>query len=290
MKLDEPAELKEPIQSDTSSDPESDAQYVRLRRSHIYLALTPIAALLGFAAGYFVWGQDAAQDVAAAPASASASQTEANPVIASRLEVDPAGDPSLGPADAPASASAPQTEANPVVASRREVDPAGDPSLGPADAAITIVEFSDFNCPYCQRWHREVSQELLSAYPDQIQFVYKDFPVVGGGRVGFLSAQAAHCAEEQGSYWEYHNALFSGAYTLGSSGIDQIAVDLGLDLDPFKECMVEARYAEEVRDDFNYGVSLGVSSTPTFFINGIPLVGAQPVVNFAQIIDSELGN
>jgi protein-disulfide isomerase len=70
--------------------------------------------------------------------------------------------------------------------------------------------------------------------------------------------------------------------------VDQIAVDLGLELEPFKECMVEARYAEEVRDDFNYGVSLGVSSTPTFFINGIPLVGAQPLVNFAQIIDGEL--
>ena len=255
-KSDEPVELNEPIQSDAATDPESDPQYIRLRRSHIYLALIPVAALLGFAAGYFVWGQDAAQDVAAAPAAASAAQAEANPVIASRIEVDPAGDPSLGPADAP----------------------------------ITIVEFSDFNCPHCQRWHREVSQELLSAYPDQIQFVYKDFPIVGGGRVGFLSAQAAHCAEEQGAYWEYHNALFSGAYSLDSSGIDQIAVDLGLDLDPFKECMVEARYAEEVRDDFNYGVSLGVSSTPTFFINGIRLVGAQPVVNFAQIIDGELGN
>ena len=256
MEPNEPKNSDEPVISDPASDRESDPQYIRLRRSHIYLALIPAAALLGFAAGYFVWGQDAAQDVAAAPAAASAAQAEANPVIASRIEVDPAGDPSLGPADAP----------------------------------ITIVEFSDFNCPHCQRWHREVSQELLSAYPDQIQFVYKDFPIVGGGRVGFLSAQAAHCAEEQGSYWEYHNALFSGAYSLDSSGIDQIAVDLGLDLDPFKECMVEARYAEEVRDDFNYGVSLGVSSTPTFFINGIPLVGAQPVVNFAQIIDSELGN
>ena len=253
MEPNEPKKSDDPVISDPASDRESDAQYIRLRRSHIYLALIPVAALLGFAAGYLVWGEDAAQDVAAAPAPASAPQAAA---IASRLEVDPAGDPSLGPADAP----------------------------------ITIVEFSDFNCPHCQRWHREVSQELLSAYPDQIQFVYKDFPIVGGGRAGFLSAQAAHCAEEQGAYWEYHNALFSGAYTLDSSGIDQIAVDLGLDLDPFKECMVEGRYAEEVRDDFNYGVSLGVSSTPTFFINGIPLVGAQPAANFAQIIDSELGN
>jgi len=260
QKSDEPIELNEPMQSDAAEDPESDAQYVRLRRSHIYLALIPVALLVGFAGGYLVWGQEAA----AVPAAAS----------------DPASAP----------ASVPDAVAEPVQVSRLEVDPAGDPSLGPADAPITIVEFSDFNCPHCQRWHREVSQELLSAYPDQIRFVYMDFPVVGGGRVGFLGAQAAHCAEEQEAYWEYHNALFSGTYTIDSAGVDQIAVDLGLELDPFKECMVEGRYAEEVRDDFNYGVSLGVSSTPTFFINGIPLVGAQPVVNFAQIIDSELGN
>ena len=256
IKSDEPVALNEPMQSDAASEPNADPQYIRLRRSHLYLALTPIAALVGFGAGFLVWGQDAAQDLAAVPDPARAAQAVADAAPASRLEVDPGGDPSLGPADAP----------------------------------ITIVEFSDFNCPHCQAWHREVSEELFNTYPDQIYFVYKDFPIVGGGRAGFLGAQAAHCAEEQGAYWEFHSALFSGEYSLDSPGVDQIAVDLGLDLDPFKECMVEARYAEEVRDDFNYGVSLGVSSTPTFFINGIPLVGAQPFVNFAQIIDSELGN
>ena len=263
--LDEPMESKESpisdetVMEDADHDSESDAQYVRLRRSHIYLALIPIAALVAFGAGYLVWGQDAAPDAAAAP--------------------DPAAEDV---------ASAPQEVAAAAPASRIEVDPAGDPSIGPADAPVTIVEFSDFNCPHCQAWHRDVSQELLATYPDQIRFVYKDFPVVGGGRAGFLGAQAAHCAEEQGAYWEYHNALFSGAYSLDSPGVDQITVDLGLELEPFKECMVEGRYAEEVRDDFNYGVSLGVSSTPTFFINGIPLIGAQPLVNFAQIIDGEL--
>ena len=260
MKSDEPIELNEPMQSDTAPDPESDEQYVRLRRSHIYLALIPVALLVGFAGGYLVWGQEAAPTPAAASAPASA------PV------------------------SAPEAEAEPAQASRFEVDPGGDPSIGPADAPITIVEFSDFTCSFCQRWHRDVSQELFDSYPGQIRFVYKDFPIVGGGQAGFLGAQAAHCAEEQGAYWEYHNALFSGTYTLDSPGVDQVAADLGLDLDPFKECMVEARYAEEVRDDFNYGVSLGVTSTPSFFINGIPLIGAQPLENFAQIIDGELGN
>lgn len=261
MQPDESLNSDEPVMSEPAPDQDPDIQYIRLRRSHIYLALIPIAALVGFGAGYLVWGQGAAQDVAAAPDPTAQEVATANQDVAAAAQ-----------------------------ASRLEVDPAGDPSLGPTDAPVTIVEFSDFNCPYCQRWHREVSEELLSTYPNEVRFVYKDFPVVGGGRAGFLGAQAAHCAEEQGAYWDYHNALFSGAYTLDSPGVDQIAVDLGLELDPFKECMVEARYAEEVRDDFNYGVSLGVSSTPTFFINGIPLVGAQPLVNFAQIIDGELNN
>ena len=261
MESNEPLNSDEPEMADASPSPESDAQYVRLRRSHIYLALIPIAALIGFGAAYLVWGQDTAQDNTSAP--------------------DPAGQDN---------GTSAQQAAVPAPASRIEVDPAGDPSIGPADAPVTIVEFSDFNCPHCQAWHRDVSQELFAAYPDQIRFVYKDFPVVGGGRAGFLGAQAAHCAEEQGAYWEYHNALFSGAYPLDSEGVNRITEDLGLELEPFKECMVEARYAEEVRDDFNYGVSLGVSSTPTFFINGIPLIGAQPLVNFAQVIDGELDN
>ena len=108
-----------------ASGPDSDAQYIRLRRSHIYLALIPVAALLGFAGGYFVWEQDRG----AAPDSAPA--------------------------------SAPQAQAEPVQASRFEVDPGGDPSIGPVDAPVTIVEFSDFTCPYCQRWHLEVFQKVL---------------------------------------------------------------------------------------------------------------------------------
>ncbi|MFQ5943111.1 MAG: DsbA family protein [Anaerolineales bacterium] len=246
----------EPQDSDSAPDPKSDPEYIRLRRDHVFLALIPLAFLLGLGGGYLAWGQagttSPSQDVSAAPASEMAASS--------------------------------------AQATRIEVDPGGDPSLGPVDAPITIIEFSDFTCPFCQRWHQEVSHELFDSYPGQIHFVYKDFPIVGGGRAGFLGAQAAHCAEEQGAYWEYHDALFSGGYVLDSPGIDQAAVDLGLDLESFKECMVEARYANEIRDDFNYGVSLGVTSTPTFFINGIPLVGAQPLINFAEIIDGELGN
>ena len=223
--------------------------YVQVRRSHLYIALIPIAVVVGLAAGYLIWGQSSAA--------------------------------------APEPAAVPQVDTSQV--GRIDVDPGDDPSLGPEDAPITIIEFSDFNCPHCQRWHNETSQPLLDAYPDQIRFVYKDFPVVGGGRVGFLVSQAANCAGDQGDYWTYHDAMFSGEYALDSDGVDQAVVDLGLDLELFKECMVEGRYAEEIREDFEYGASLGISSTPTFFINGIPLVGAQPLLSFMEVINGELG-
>jgi protein-disulfide isomerase len=233
---------------ESTNEPEARGQedpgYIRIRRSHLYLALIPIAFGIGITFGYLLWGREDA-----APA---------------------------------------ETEANPSQLARVEVEQGDDPALGPADAPITIVEFSDFSCPFCRQWHQEVSQELFDAYPGQIRFVYKDFPIVQGGRAGFLAAQAAHCAGEQGAYWEYHDALFSGDYALDSPGVSQITEDLGLDLERFKECMTEARYADEVRDDFEYGVSLGVSSTPTFFINGTPLVGAQPLARFMDVIDAAL--
>ena len=170
---------------------------------------------------------------------------------------------------------------------RVEVSPGDDPSLGPSDAPITIIEFSDFNCPFCQRWHNETFQELLNAYPEQIRFVYKDFPVVGGGTVGMSAAQAANCAGEQGAYWEFHAALFSGSQPFNRSGYQAYAAETGIDAEALLACIDSGRHAEEITDDLQYGAGLGI--TPTFFINGIPLVGAQPLLRFIEIINQELG-
>jgi protein-disulfide isomerase len=245
-------EPKETTDEVQEDERSGDPGYVQIPRTTLYLGLIPVALLVGLGAGYLLWGQE----------------SNAEPDV---IAVE-------------------ETSTDTSQVGRLAVDPGDDPFLGPVDAPVTIVEFSDFSCPYCQRWHQEISQDLFEAFPDQIRFVYKDFPVVGGGRVGFLAAQAAHCAGEQVDYWEYHDAMFSGNYALESDGVDQAAVDLGLDLDSFKECMVEARYADEVREDFEYGASLGISSTPTFFINGIPMVGAQPLLNFVEVINSELSN
>jgi len=187
------------------------------------------------------------------------------------------------------SATSPTNTAAFSVGGRIEVDPDNDPSIGPLDAPVTIIEFSDFNCPYCRQWHQEVFQGLLATYPAQIRFVYRDFPIVGNGTPGFAAAQAANCAGEQGAYWEYHDALFSGAYALDRAGFETSAQQLGLDSATLMECLDSGRQAGEVEADFRYGTSLGINGTPTFFINGIPLIGAQPLLRFVEIISAELG-
>jgi protein-disulfide isomerase len=166
-----------------------------------------------------------------------------------------------------------------------EIDEDDDPVLGNDDAPITIIEFSDFRCPYCKRFQQETFAELLAGYPDQIRFIYRDFPVVGG----FEAAVASECADEQGDYWAYHDLLFSGEQPeLSKEAYLAYAEKLALDLEEFESCLDDGRYASEVEADAVYAAGLGVTGTPTFFINGIPLIGAQPLSVFAQIIDSEL--
>ena len=164
-----------------------------------------------------------------------------------------------------------------------------DPFLGPEDAVVTIVGFSDFSCGFCRRFNDETLPILLQMYPDELRYVHRDFPIVGGGAVGYAAAQAANCANEQDAYWEYHDGLFSGFFSLNRDGYAQIADNLGLDSAALLQCLDSERYIGEVLHDWQEGSILGVSGTPTFFINGIPVIGAQDLDVFTQIIDSELG-
>jgi protein-disulfide isomerase len=167
---------------------------------------------------------------------------------------------------------------------------ADDPVLGAPDAPITIVEFADFECPYCQQHALETHPRLVAAYGEQIRFVYKDFPISSTHPDAFPAALAAQCALEQDAFWEYHDLLFSGRLGLGRESYLGYAGELGLNLDEFTVCFDEERYSEAVQADYNFAVELGISSTPTFIINGIALVGAQPYSVFEQIIDYELEN
>jgi len=171
---------------------------------------------------------------------------------------------------------------------RYDVPVDDDPFIGPEDAPITIIEFSDYQCPYCKKWHDEVLDRMLANYPGQIRFVYRDFPLISIHPGAAPAAEAADCAGEQGSYWPFYQALFSMKYDLTTEAYQQYAAELGLDMQAFAECLADRRYEPEVMGDYNYAVNLGVSSTPTFFINGIPIVGAQPYEVFKQLIDKEL--
>ena len=178
-------------------------------------------------------------------------------------------------------------------------------SLGPADAPITIVEFSDYQCPFCYRWHAQVYDALMQAYPDQIRFVYSNFPL-SFHQNAFPAAEAALCAGDQDAYWEYHDVLFDkqdalnnqAGTVLEQSAYSQYASDLGLDVAAFEECMTSRKYQQFIQDDMSYASSLpndstgepAVGGTPTFFINGYRLGGAYPIEYFKQIIDAELGN
>jgi len=171
---------------------------------------------------------------------------------------------------------------------RYDVPVDDDPFIGPEDAPITIIEFSDYQCPYCKKWHDEVLDRMLANYPGQIRFVYRDFPLISLHPGAAPAAEAADCAGEQGSYWPFYQALFSMKYDLTTEAYQQYAAELGLDMQAFAECLADRRYEPEVMGDYNYAVNLGISSTPTFFINGIPIVGAQPYEVFKQLIDKEL--
>jgi protein-disulfide isomerase len=161
-----------------------------------------------------------------------------------------------------------------------------DPFLGPEDAPVTIVEFSDFRCPYCKRFHDDTLNAILDEYGDDVRFVYRDFPVVGGEQ----AALAAECANAQDGYWDYHDALYIDPQALNSvDDFVELAEAQGLDADEFRTCLESEEYHDEIMNDYNDALSYGVTGTPTFFVNGRRIVGAQPFSVFQSAIDEELG-
>lgn len=162
-----------------------------------------------------------------------------------------------------------------------------DPVLGSADAPVTVVEFSDFQCPFCQRVMPTLKQ-LREAYGDRVRIVWKDFPLTSIHPQAFKAAEAAHCAREQGKFWEYHDRLFANQQALDPEFLKKYATETGLDAPKFNACLDAAKYAERVQAQMGVGTALGVSSTPSMFINGRMVSGAQPYETFTAIIDEEL--
>ncbi|NUM43393.1 MAG: DsbA family protein [Anaerolineales bacterium] len=169
------------------------------------------------------------------------------------------------------------------------LDVSGFPAYGPEDAPVTIVEFADYECPYCQQWQAEVWPLIHQQYGDQIRRVFVDFPLSSIHAEAFRAAEATHCAGAQGQYWPYHTALFARTDELSQAFYPLLAQDLGLDVPKFSACLETGIYAEQVRQGILLAYDLGLSATPAFVINGQPVAGAQSFEVFQAIIEQELG-
>jgi protein-disulfide isomerase len=160
------------------------------------------------------------------------------------------------------------------------------PSRGDPKAPVTIVEFSDFECPFCVR-AEETVKKVLAAYPGKVRLVYRDYPLPSHGRAQKAS-EAALCAGDQNKYWEMHEKLFANTRALEVGQLKQYAKDLGLTTDAFDKCLDSGEKAKLVEESKQAGEAAGVNGTPAFFINGRGLSGAQPFEKFKEIIDQEL--
>ena len=175
-----------------------------------------------------------------------------------------------------------------LAAPRRDVAVAADDAaLGAASAPVTIVEFSDFQCPFCQRVAPTLKR-IKDTYGDKVRVVWKDFPLTSIHPEAFKAAEAGNCAREQGKFWEYHDRLFANQQALQVDALKAHAAAVGLNTTAFNTCLDTAKYSDRVQEHIAAGTRLGVSSTPALFVNGRPVVGAQPYEVFARIIDEEL--
>jgi protein-disulfide isomerase len=227
---------------------------ITFKRTHFYSVLTVLAFAAGVLLGYVVWG-------VGSPEAQTASES------------------SSGLAEAPAAQQQEYT--------RYDIPTENAYAIGPADAPITIVEFSDYQCPFCRRWHDEVYEPLLAAYPGKIRLVYRHLPLTSIHPDAMAAAEAAMCAGDQDAYWQYHEKLFSSE-SLGTNTYIGYAQDLGLNMSAFEACLSDHTHQQAIQADSDFAINLGVRSTPTFFINGLAVVGAQPLDVFKQVIDKEL--
>lgn len=159
------------------------------------------------------------------------------------------------------------------------------PSRGPADAPVTIIEFSDYECPFCRK-AEPVVKKVLERYPEQVRFVYRHFPLEMHQRAG-PAAEASTCAHDQGKFWEYHDLVFGGG-ALEDADLERYAAAAGLDVAAWKKCLADGAAKARVEADFAAGRMAGVTGTPAFFVNGLMISGAQPVDEFVRRIEAEL--
>ena len=171
---------------------------------------------------------------------------------------------------------------------RVALDNAGAPAKGPEDAPVTLVEFSDFECPYCGRFYPTLKL-LEQNYGDELRIVYRQFPLTNLHPDAWKAAEASLCAQEEGKFWQMHDRMFEHQEELDTPALTRHAVAIGLDREEFEECLASGRHSDRVQADLDEGRSVGVEGTPALFVNGIRVPGgAVPYRTVADAIDEEL--
>jgi predicted DsbA family dithiol-disulfide isomerase len=164
---------------------------------------------------------------------------------------------------------------------------AAGPVRGKSNAPVTIVEFGDFQCPYCRR-AEDTLTEVLAKYPDQVRLVFRNFPLENIHDNAAIAAEAAVCADRQGKFWPMHDAMYQAQTTLTEAGLTQKAQKIGLDMTKFATCRADPAVKSSIAADVQAGDQLNVVGTPYFLINGRPLGGSVPAQQFETVIDDEL--
>lgn len=231
-----------------SAGPDDEYVTLRLRRAHLYGA---VGLLIGLIAGLVV------------ARVTGFGQERGTPTVAA--------------------SQAPSPTAPPV----EDVSVAGQPTRGPDNAKVTIVEFLDFECPFCKRYNDETLPRIEATYGDKVRFVVRNFPLAIHPAAE-KAAEAGECAYAQGKFWEYHDLLFKNQSALDVDSLKRYARDLQLDGARFDTCLDGGEGAAQVSQDVGEGDRVAVSATPTFFVNGHRLVGAQPYEQFKSAIDAAL--
>lgn len=163
----------------------------------------------------------------------------------------------------------------------------GNPSFGPENARLVVIEFGDFQCPYCRQVFPTV-RSLMNTYKDSVQFVFRQFPVSDAHPFAIAAARASLCAGDQGKFWQYHDVLFTNQEQISEGNLVPFAERANLDVKAFSDCMLSKKFDSDIENDYNDGIALGVRGTPTFFFNGIKVDGAIPEDAFRQIIEEFL--
>jgi protein-disulfide isomerase len=187
------------------------------------------------------------------------------------------------PAAAPAAAApaAPAAPAGPV-----KIDLAGSPVKGSNSAKVTVVAFSDFQCPFCSRAVPTMKQ-IEDTYKNKVRLAFKQLPLPFHDKAQG-AAEASLAAHEQGKFWEYHDKLFANQQALDRPSLEKYAQEIGLNVGKFKAALDSGKFKKQVEDEAKFGNSIGATGTPTFYVNGKVLVGAQPFEKFKEMIDQEL--